>query len=147
MTQQKQLFTFYASFDHIENRDIEAHKHRHIEVANFAEFTFKRWNKKILQTQSKFIQISELTSAFNALLVSELDKAGIKAKAYEEPNLNFSFSVVGIDRNKRKRTYQRKRWNWEVYGWKQTGKTYNTFDTAFDYDYQKETNRMKAIKV
>lgn len=140
----------YASFDHIENRDIEAHKHRHIEVANFAEFTFKDGTKKILAPDTKQIysDIKELTSAFNALLVSELDKAGIKTKAYEEPNLNFSFSVVGIDRNKEKELIKRKD---EIEKFmaesKNTGKTYNTFElAAFDYDYQKETNRMKSYQ-
>ena len=140
----------YASFDHIENRDIEAHKHRHIEVANFAEFTFKDGTKKILAPDTKDIysDIKELTSAFNALLVSELDRAGIKTKAYDEKNLDFSFSIVGIDRKKEKELIKRKD---EIESFmnesKSLGKTYNTFElAAFDYDYQKETNRMKSYQ-
>lgn len=100
----------YASFDHIENRNVEPHKHRHIEVANFAEFTFKDGTKKILapDTINVFTDRKELTSIFNTMLVSNLEKAGIKTKQYEDKNLGFSFQIVGIEREKEEKLINRK---------------------------------------
>lgn len=133
----------YASFDHIENRNVEPHKHRHIEVSNFAEFTFKDGTKKILapDTNNVYTDRKELTSIFNTMLVSNLEKAGIKTKQYEDKNLGFSFQIVGIEREKEEKLINRKD---EIQKYmeerkKKDKKDYKTIDlAAFDQAHIKE---------
>lgn len=138
----------YASFDHIENRNVEPHKHRHVEISNFAEFTFKDGTKKILapDTNNVYTDRKELTSLFNTMLVSNLEKAGIKTKQYEDKNLGFSFQIVGIEREKEEKLIKRKD---EIQKYmqekeKKEKKTYKTIDlAAFDMEHAKEMEKAR----
>lgn len=94
-----------VEFWHYESRptkegDLEPHLHKHKQIPNFAEFTFKDGSKKTMAISSEQLLKAqkELTSKFNTLLVGELVNIGIQVEKAPEDELDHTFRVKGISR-------------------------------------------------
>ncbi|MDD4977782.1 MAG: MobF family relaxase [Gallionella sp.] len=85
-----------STFTHYENRYVDPHLHKHIQIFNQAKFYFEDGTSQILAVdyQDVFRHQKEYSSKVNALIAAELELIGIKT--IEDVANEHSFKVAGI---------------------------------------------------
>lgn len=88
-----------SKFTHYENRNVDPHLHIHIQIFNQAKFYYKDKEPKIqaIDTKKLLKHQKELTQKVNALIITKLEKIGIKT--IEDPDISHSFKIAGIPDN------------------------------------------------